>query len=190
MLGEYWASRNIAFDRVYSGPRVRQIETAKIVTGIYRRRGVALPETVIMQEFDEYQGEEVLKKSVPELTKTDARIRQLHSEFQRAETSEEKRKTFQRMFEAVVGKWIDGEIPLRDVESWPDFCARVNRGLSQLTSSSMRGERVVDLYLRRADRRSDATRPESFSARCAAGHMDVFELLLQRVSRAPASVSR
>jgi len=143
MLGEYWASRNITFDRVYSGPRVRQIETAKIVAGIYRRREVASPETVILQEFDEYQGEDVLKISVPELTKTDARILQLHSEFQRAETSEEKRRTFQRMFEAVVGKWVDGEIPLRDVESWPDFCARVNRGLSQLTSSSMRGERVV-----------------------------------------------
>jgi broad specificity phosphatase PhoE len=143
LLGEYWASRNIAFDRVYSGPRVRQIDTAKIVAGICRRREAAFPEPAVMQEFDEYQGEDVLRKSVPELLKTDAMIRDLHGAFQSAVTSGEKRETFQRMFETVVGKWVDGEIPLRDVESWPEFCARVNRGLSKLTSSSMRGERVI-----------------------------------------------
>jgi broad specificity phosphatase PhoE len=143
LLGEYWASRNIAFDRVYSGPRVRQIDTAKIVAGICRRREAAFPEPAVMQEFDEYQAEDVLRKSVPELLKTDARIRDLHGAFQSAVTSGEKRKAFQRMFEAVVAKWVDGEIPLRDVESWPEFCARVNRGLSKLTSENMRGERVV-----------------------------------------------
>jgi broad specificity phosphatase PhoE len=143
MLGEYWASRNVAFDRVYSGPRVRQIETAKIVTGIYRRMGVAFAGLAVLPEFDEYQGEDVLRKSVPELTKTDAGIRDLHAAFQSAATSEEKRRTFQRMFEAVVGKWVDGETPLPGVESWPEFCARVNRGLSKVTSGSVPGERVA-----------------------------------------------
>lgn len=143
LLGEYWASRNIAFDRVYSGPRVRQIDTAKIVAAICMLRGVAFPEPAVMQEFDEYQGEDVLRKSVPELLETDSRIRDLYGAFQSAVTSEGKRKTFQRMFEAVVAKWVDGEIPLPDVESWPKFCARVNRGLSKLMSSNVRGERVV-----------------------------------------------
>lgn len=142
MLGEYWALRNVAFDRTYSGPRVRQIDTAKIVAGVYRRLGVAFPELAVIQEFDEYQGEDVLRKSIPELLRSDAGIRDLYGAFQRAVTSEEKRKTFQRMFEAVVGKWVDGEVPLQGVESWPEFCARVNRGLSQFTSST-RGERVA-----------------------------------------------
>jgi broad specificity phosphatase PhoE len=143
LLGEYWSSRNIAFDRVCSGPRVRQVDTAKIVADLCRRRGVAFPGPPIMAEFDEYQGEDVLKKSVPELVKTDARIRELHDAFQGAVTSDEKRRAFQRMFETVVGQWVDGESSLRDVESWPEFCARVNRGLSKFTSSSMRGERVA-----------------------------------------------
>ncbi len=143
LLGEYWASRNVSFDRVYSGPRVRQIDTAKIVASMYRRLGVAFPELAVMEEFDEYQGEDVLRKSVPELLQTDAGIRDLHGAFQSAITSGEKRKTFQRMFEAVVAKWVDGEVPLRDVESWPEFCARVNRGLSKLTSSDKRSEQIV-----------------------------------------------
>lgn len=143
LLGEYWASRNIAFDRVYAGPRVRQIDTAEIVARAFRQLGAAFPERAVMQEFDEYQGEDVLRKSVPELLETDARIRDLHRAFQNAVTPGEKRKAFQPMFEAVVTKWVDGEIPLRDVESWSEFCARVNRGLSKLMSNRVRGERVV-----------------------------------------------
>jgi broad specificity phosphatase PhoE len=142
-LGEYWASRNVAFDRVYSGPRVRQIDTAKIVAGIYQRLGLAFPEVAVIQEFDEYQGEDVLRKGLPELLKTDAGLRGLRDAFESAGTSEEKRKTFQRLFEAVIGRWVDGEISLRDVEPWPEFCSRVNRGLSKSTSHRVPGERVA-----------------------------------------------
>jgi broad specificity phosphatase PhoE len=143
LLGEYWASRNVWFDRVYSGPRVRQIDTAKIVAGVYRRTGVAFPELALLPEFDEYQGEDVLRKSLPELIHADSRIGDLHAAFQSAATSEEKRRTFQRMLEAVVGRWVDGEILLQEVESWSEFCARVNRGLSKITASSVRGECVA-----------------------------------------------
>lgn len=143
LLGEYWASRKIAFDRVYSGPRVRQIDTAKLVANAYRRLRVSFPEPVVMQEFDEYQGEDVLRKSMPELLEKDPGICDLHARFQNADTPEEKRKSFQRLFEVVVGRWVDGELPLKDVESWPEFSARVNGRLSKITSSSARGERVV-----------------------------------------------
>lgn len=143
LLGEYWASRNVAFDRVCSGPRIRQIDTAKLVATGHRRLGVSFPKLVVMQEFDEYQGEDVLRRSIPELLQKDAGIRDLHVRFQNADTPEEKRKSFQRMFEIVVGRWVDGELPLQDVESWPQFRSRVNRGLSKLTSSSGRGEQVV-----------------------------------------------
>ncbi len=143
LLGDYWASRNIAFDRIYSGPRVRQINTAKLVANGYKRSGVSFPELVVMQEFDEYQGEDVLRKSVPELLQKDAGIRDLQAAFKSADTPEDKRKSFQRMFEVVVGRWVDGDLLLQDVESWPDFCSRVNRGLSKLTSSGTRGEQVV-----------------------------------------------
>ena len=143
LLGDDWASRNIAFDRIYSGPRVRQINTAKLVANGYKRSGVSFPELVVMQEFDEYQGEDVLRKSVPELLQKDAGIRDLQAAFKSADTPEDKRKSFQRMFEVVVGRWVDGDLLLQDVESWPDFCSRVNRGLSKLTSSGTRGEQVV-----------------------------------------------
>ncbi|HEY6905009.1 MAG TPA: histidine phosphatase family protein, partial [Candidatus Acidoferrales bacterium] len=131
------------FDRVYSGPCVRQVDTARLVAKGYRGLGVPFPELVVIQEFDEYQGEEVLRKSIPDLLQSDAGISDLHAIFQNADTHEKKRKSFQQMFEVVVGRWVDGELPMQGVESWPQFCSRVNRGLSKLTSSSTRGEQVV-----------------------------------------------
>jgi broad specificity phosphatase PhoE len=46
--------------------------------------------------------------------------------------SGDRRKTFQKLFEAVIGKWVAGETAAEGVESWNDFCLRVDRGLAQV----------------------------------------------------------
>ena len=38
------------------------------------------------------------------------------------------------MFEAVIGKWMSGELAIGGVESWPDFCARVDRGIAAIVN--------------------------------------------------------
>lgn len=143
LLGEYWARRKTVFHRVFSGPRVRQRETATIVADIYRSAGLAFPEPVLLPEFDEYQGDAVLERSLPQLLESDAGIREFHQAFLRSADPVERLKNFQRLFEGAVRKWVDGEISFPDVESWPEFCARVNRGLSRILSHSSRGEQVV-----------------------------------------------
>src|SRR5271169_312272 len=55
LLGEYWARRDVVFSRAYTGPRVRQQETARIVAEAYRSAGASFPEILVMSEFDEYQ---------------------------------------------------------------------------------------------------------------------------------------
>ncbi|HSK45272.1 MAG TPA: phosphoglycerate mutase family protein, partial [Candidatus Binatia bacterium] len=54
MLGDYWASLQLGFDRVYSGPRVRQRETARLVGEVYKSAGLPWPEPVVLPEFDEF----------------------------------------------------------------------------------------------------------------------------------------
>jgi broad specificity phosphatase PhoE len=140
LLGEYWQRRNVAFDRVFSGPRVRQKDTARIASECYRDAGVQFPQTVVMSEFDEYDGEAVLERTLPRLVESDDKVRELHRAFLASENSGERRKTFQSMFEFVIGKWVDGQIAVAAVESWAAFCARVNRGLAQVVSSAGSGE--------------------------------------------------
>ena len=142
LLGEYWSRRGMVFAGAYSGPRARQLETARIVAEAYRGAGVDFPETVVMNEFDEYQAEAVLRECLPKLLQLNAEIDELHSAYRDSESGE-RRKTFQKLFEAVISKWVAGEVAADGVEPWHEFCLRVERGLSQVMRDNASAASVV-----------------------------------------------
>lgn len=143
LLGEYWARRRIVLDRVCSGPRLRQRDTLKIVSGAYEKAGLKFPEPQVLPEFDEYQGEAVLKLSLPELIEKDQRVRDLHAAFQSSPDSARQRANFQKVFEVIIGKWVESEICPQGVETWREFCSRVNSSLMKFLSGGVRGERIA-----------------------------------------------
>jgi broad specificity phosphatase PhoE len=142
-LGEYWAREKLIFDRVGVGPRVRQTETARLVGEAYQKAGVHFPEPVRMPEFDEYQGDAVLANSLPELLEKDKQVRSLHAAFQNSSSTKELHRNFQKLFAKIISDWVAGEIVVPGVESWPEFCARVNSGISRFVSESNPGEQAV-----------------------------------------------
>src|SRR5262245_61289356 len=135
LLGDYWAKHQISFDRVYSGPRARQRETARIVGQAHADAGLSWPQLELLPPFDEFQAEAVMERALPGLLEGDAEVRELHQAFERAEGQAERFKTFQRVFEVVIGRWAAGELPVPGIEPWPDFCARVHNGLRQLSQN-------------------------------------------------------
>lgn len=144
LLGEYWARRGVLFGRAWSGPRVRQVETARMVEEAYRRLGREFPELAVMDEFDEYPAEAVLKQGLPQVLEKSQEVRHLHQAFERAKDSDARKRTFQQMFEAVIGMWVSGELVVDGVESWGDFCARVDRGITTIANSATpSGDSVV-----------------------------------------------
>src|SRR5438309_11041787 len=104
MLGEYWAGLKLGFDCVYSGPRVRQQETARLVGAAYTGAGLPWPEPVVLPDFDEFQADAVMERSLPELVESDAAIRRMHQAFKDSQTRPEKFKTFQQIFEVVMAR--------------------------------------------------------------------------------------
>lgn len=143
LLGDYWTKHKVLFDRVYSGPKVRQKETARIVGEAYKKTGVPWPEPVVLAAFDEFQAEAVLAQTLPLLVESDERVRALHQAFQNAGTKEERFKTFQRVFEVVIDRWARGQLPTTGIEPWPDFCARVHLGLQSLVQNGSGGKRIA-----------------------------------------------
>lgn len=143
LLGTYWALRKVVFDRACTGPCVRQIDTARLMSDNYRKAGLKFPEPLVLPEFDEYQGETVLDRGLPGLPKNDQSIRDLQAAFQSSSGSAGRRATFQKLFEAVIGKWVDGAIHLPGLETWSAFCSRVNFGLAKLLAAGSSGERVA-----------------------------------------------
>jgi broad specificity phosphatase PhoE len=143
LLGDYWVGHQVIYDRVYTGPKVRQRETARIVGQAYRKAGLPWPEPVVLSAFDEFQAEAVMQHSLPVLVESDEHVRTLHQAFQEAGDKERRFKTFQRVFEVVVSKWARGELATDGIERWPEFCARVQQGLGTLTQNGSRGQRIA-----------------------------------------------
>lgn len=143
LLGEYWAQRHIVFDRASVGPCIRQKDTFRLVSGAYQKAGLKFPEPLLLPEFDEYQGEAVIARSLPGLLEKDQEVRDLHAAFQSSVDSAGRRASFQKLFEAVIGKWVCGAICPPGVETWLEFCSRVNSGLARFLSTGGRRERVA-----------------------------------------------
>jgi broad specificity phosphatase PhoE len=142
-LGQYWVRQKMVFDRVCSGPCVRQKETARIVADVYRDAALPFPEPLMVQEFDEYQAEAVLQQGLPRLLETNNEVRELHRAFQDSTSPPRRLANFEKMFEMLITKWVEGEVVLPAVESWAEFCARVDRGLSQFLSENGRGQQLA-----------------------------------------------
>ena len=138
LLGQYWSTRNLRFDRVCAGPRVRHKDTVKFVHAAYQAAGLDFPEVQTVPEFDEYPAEAVMKFGLPILLELDTRVRELHTAFLHSAQPQEQRATFQRLFEIVIAKWAHGGLQLDGVETWSEFCSRVNAGLNQFLSAGGR----------------------------------------------------
>jgi broad specificity phosphatase PhoE len=140
LLGEYWAQRNVVFSRICTGPALRHQQTTLLVAEAYRKAGRLFPTPVIVEEFNEFQGEAVLSQSLPQLLTNNTRVRELHDAMQCSGNDAAKRANFQRLFETIISMWVKEEIAPPDVESWPEFCERVNRGLSAFLAKYQKGE--------------------------------------------------
>jgi broad specificity phosphatase PhoE len=143
LLGEYWSRRGMVFSYACSGPRVRQLETARIVADAYRGAGVGFPQTTVMEEFDEYEAEAVLQACLPQLLRVNSEISELHRVYKNAHEPGEQRRTFQKLFEAVIAKWVAGEVTADGIQSWDEFCLRVGRGLTQVVRDTASSANAV-----------------------------------------------
>ena len=112
ILGKYWAGLNLSFDRVYSGPRVRQRETARIVGEQYKAAGLPWPGPGgAARSSMSSRLNSSWNAACRSWWKRDSDIRRMHQAFQNRSTRPEQFKTFQQIFEVIIGRWADGKTP-------------------------------------------------------------------------------
>ncbi len=88
----------------------------------------------------------MLRACLPQLVETNADVREMRQAYERSKESgdaADRRKTFQKLFEAVISKWIADEVKADGVQSWPEFRARVERGLTQVMRDTPTGASAV-----------------------------------------------
>jgi broad specificity phosphatase PhoE len=143
LLGDYWLRRGIRFDEVFTGPRVRQIETAALAGEAFARAGVPWPEPQMIPELDEHQVDRMMKLVMQDIMTRYPDISRLHADYKAAQEPRDKHRTFQLMFEQVVMRWVAGEIEAPGVETWSEFQKRVRAGMKRITAADERGRNVA-----------------------------------------------
>jgi broad specificity phosphatase PhoE len=94
----------------------------------------------VIPELNEYDADSIVKHFAPQLAARDSQFRLL---VDATASGSDKNRRFQKMFEALMNRWITGELDSHQVESWRTFRDRVQRGLRRITQSGVSGRRVA-----------------------------------------------
>lgn len=141
-LGAYLVAHGWAFDVVYTGPARRQRDTAALAGQVVRAAARPWPEAVELPELDEHDAFGLVRAAVSELPH-EPDIAAGYRAFLAAAAPAERSRSFQRLFEAVMARWMRGRFEPAGVETWPRFRARVLAGLERITSAGRERPRAV-----------------------------------------------
>jgi broad specificity phosphatase PhoE len=134
MLGEHFAGLGIEFDAVYSGAMRRQRDSARLVL---EGMGHPSPESVgLLEQFNEFDHLPVLREY---LTGKAGRT----ADTVDIERLSRDRGYFQAVFDAATRSWIAGELQGPNLETWLDFCHRIEDGMLTLQKDVAQGGRVL-----------------------------------------------
>jgi broad specificity phosphatase PhoE len=142
-LGKYWASLGWEFDQAYTGPGRRHRETAAGVMEAYLEAGLPFPAPEVIEDLHEYDWDALLGNGLPALAAERPEIAQLAGAYRDAESNSEKRRAFQRMFEAVSDLWVREQFHVPEVEPWHAFSQRVWGAIDHITHAAPRKSRIA-----------------------------------------------
>ena len=143
-LGEFFAARGVRFDAAYSGPAVRQQRTAEIIAATMTDLGCPCPAPGLVAGLNEHSGDKLL--SAPHARAFFERhpeLGALEKAFRDAREPDDVQKSFQKLFEAVVRRWSDGELTVPGVELWQEFHERARSAIESITSHAERGRTIL-----------------------------------------------
>ncbi|HUE16694.1 MAG TPA: histidine phosphatase family protein [Planctomycetaceae bacterium] len=143
-LGEFFAARSVRFDAAFSGPAVRQQRTAEIIATTMTDLGCPCPAPSVLAGLNEHSGDKLL--SAPHARAFFERhpeLGALATAFREAREPDDVQKSFQRLFEAVVRRWTDGQLAVPGVEQWQEFHDRARLAIESITSHPERGRTTL-----------------------------------------------
>ncbi len=138
-LGRYIHRYGLSFDELYIGPRRRHAQTVQAL----REQAPHLPDAAVISEFDEHHVDHLVSSHLDALCERFPELTARRNAFHAAAGMRDRQRAFARLFEAVADLWVTGTCPLFGVESWSDFCQRVNSGIDRILSQKGRGRRVL-----------------------------------------------
>ena len=136
ILGDYFFQLGLRFHSVYTGSMERQIGTAHRILSRLSQDSTK-PDLHSVPEFNEYDSESVLKIQAPEMIREDLSLSEATT---RIYTDQ---RSFQRVFEQAILRWISGQYDTPGVETWRAFTRRVRAGVTKVMEENRRKKRIA-----------------------------------------------
>jgi broad specificity phosphatase PhoE len=143
LLGRFWGSHAYRFTQVFTGPRVRQTQTASLIGDSFRETGGDWPEPIVLAELDEYDLSGLMNQLAPALRERDSHFASLIEANRQSVETRDRLETFQTMFEKLLVHWQSESLAIDGVESWADFRKRVAHAIEHIQKNTPPGSRVA-----------------------------------------------
>lgn len=126
------------FDAVFSGPARRHEHTAALAGEGFASADLSFPTPVVLAGFDEHDGQAMVIAALGQLgDHMDPGFAKLAAEAMDTTLEPRQRaKSWQLLFEAIMRRWLRGELELDGIESWPSFHERVRDAFTQLRANA------------------------------------------------------
>ena len=132
-LGAHLGASLAPPDRIITGPRKRQRDTATLLVAAARQRGAPYPDPTVALEFDEYPAQRVMQRHLPRFAADDPELGRHFADLQRhPPATREHRRAFEAVFQRMMRHWHDDDLGDPDIETSHAFQERVGHGLREL----------------------------------------------------------
>jgi broad specificity phosphatase PhoE len=142
-VGEHLGRSGVRPTRMICGTLVRQRRTAELAGEALAAVGADLPALEQDARWNEYDAPSILGRLAPALAEQDAAFKRLVEDFQANVASADRNRYFQRMFEALMARWYDGEASAEGIEAFADFHRRVETVFREVVDSGQGGTVLV-----------------------------------------------
>lgn len=141
ILAKYLSGMNTQFDAIYCGQMKRHIDTANPMIRFYEEYNIPIPSFKIVKEFDEYNAGALV---AARLDQNMAKKNGTHEKTIDFDRIRKDKRAFQNFFADTVYQWVEGGYNhMESIESYPDFCNRVDCGLEKIIQDNGRGKRLA-----------------------------------------------
>lgn len=126
------------FDAVFSGPARRHRDTAALTSEGFASASLRFPDPIVLAGFDEHDGQALVAAALAQLTEqAEPRVTALATAAMDTTLEPRQRsKSWQRLFEVIMRRWLRCELELEGVETWPAFHQRVRDAFTQLRAAA------------------------------------------------------
>ena len=146
-LGEHFSEQGIPFSAFYAGGMRRQRETAEIACDAMVNAGLAAPDVIVDERWNEFSLISVYRRVAKLMMKEDAAFARDIREMQEAIARDPHTTggAVGRCDQAVIRAWMENRYPDHEEESWSGFRARISE-CSRGVCSNHNSEKAIAIF--------------------------------------------